>query len=519
MVRLAAGLHAGPLRRHAGCLLLLCLIAPLYLAWTGTDQIGALDSDGPAYLMMARHYAAGTLDHSTASVAASYTRFPPLYPLSLSWFHAADDLRRTHAVTTGFLLLALLAYYFWLSGEGLPRWQACLLVATCAAMPGSWLPGLTVQSEYLYLCLSLLALAGLSAYRRSPRDEVLYLAALAIAASLLTRSIGVVLLPCLLGLARQAPRRTVLFALLLAAAPALLWSAAHRGGSGYSGALAAAYGAQPLRQLQEQLGLESLALYRGLLQNFSQAPPALPSSLLFGALGLLGLGAAIARARRLMPDGLYALAYSGVLLLWPYPDESRRLLWPLLPVLLGQLLIAARTLPAASMRRWASGACAAAAGGALLCSLPSIALAAERRSTAPQPQLRGMLYWYEADAARARRWADTDLAIAAALRRAGEALAKNDCVLSVRPELVNYLADRHSTYPPPDAVPEAAFRERLRSSGCRYVFMTSRTYAGYPSPMYPLQRLGEALTIIDQCELPAGDAGAGTRVCALGRLQ
>ena len=227
--------------RHAACLLLLGLISSVYFPWTCTDQLGALDSDGPAYLMMALHYANGLANHSVAAIASSFTRFPPLYPLALSWSHAADDLRLAHTVTTAFFILALGAFYLWLCEQELPRWQACFATVACAALPGSWLAGLTVQSEYLYLLLSLPALASLAWYENARRDEALYLAALAVTAAMLTRSIGLMLLPALAVGALHAPRRSGALALCIALLPPTLWSATHRQGSGYLGSMLVAY--------------------------------------------------------------------------------------------------------------------------------------------------------------------------------------------------------------------------------------------------------------------------------------
>src|SRR5882762_3138266 len=102
------------LRRHAGLILAFCLIVPTYLAWTWTDQIGAIDSDGPNYLLMAQHYSSHAIDGSVTSIAATFSRFPPLYPLALAHLHVAHDLRLAHAATTVFFLLALLALYRWL---------------------------------------------------------------------------------------------------------------------------------------------------------------------------------------------------------------------------------------------------------------------------------------------------------------------------------------------------------------------------------------------------------------------
>jgi hypothetical protein len=61
-----------------------------------------------------------------------------------------------------------------------------------------------------------------------------------------------------------------------------------------------------------------------------------PAAILVAALLVLGTGAALARLRANRLDGWYSVIYLAVLLLWPYPGQLVRMLFPLLPVLLAQ---------------------------------------------------------------------------------------------------------------------------------------------------------------------------------------
>ena len=506
------------LKRHGGLILAFCVIAPIYFIWTWTSQLGAIDSDGPAYLMMAQHYSTNTVHDSVASIAASFSRFPPLYPLALAHLHVASDLRMAHAATTFFLMLALLAMYRWLLEERLSHGQASLLVLVFASLPGSWLLGLLFQSEYLYLAWSLLALTGMSAFAQRQRKEALYLAALAVAAAALTRTVGITLLVPLLLLSLRAPRRVAALALFVALAPLILWSATHQHGGGYLGSLYL-YKDHPLQQLRDQLSNEIPALRFGFEQNFTEIRGFSPLVDLVGAFALTG---AAVRARRLKPDGVYVLVYTCLMLVWPYPDEARRFVWVIVPILLGQSALVIASLPTGFAERWRlQAATGAVAGAALLSSLPAIALASERAQSARdfgRPEARGTLYWYDADAARAERWVETELLLTDAMRRIDLEIPQQDCVLSVRPELINYFSHRHSTYPPPDSVADPEFAGRLKATGCRYVFMTRRTYTGFPEPMYPFERLGGKLKVVDSCQLPPARYGNDSWIGVLAKL-
>jgi hypothetical protein len=507
------------LRRHAGLILAFCLIAPTYLVWTWTDQLGAIDSDGPSYLLMAQHYSSHVIDHSVTSIAATFGRFPPLYPLLLAHLHVAHDLPLAHAATTIFFLLGLVAFYRWLLGEGLAWDQASLLVLLFAAIPGSWLPGLTFQSEYLYLGCSLLALIAMSSFKKQQNNQALYLAALAVAGAVLTRTIGLTLFVPLLAVALCAPRGTAALALAIALAPLILWAAAHPREHAYFGSLLATYDAHPLQQLRDQLILEGRALRFGFEQNFEQVPA---SRLVLDLLGVLGLAGATARAWNLKPDGVYVAAYLCLLLLWPYPEEAKRLIWPIIPILLGQMILLAASWSGESTGSKPARYATITAGGVILLgSLPAIALASGRALSAGdfgRPEVRGMLYWYDADAARAKRWVETETLITEALSRIDREIPRQDCVLSVRPELINYFSHRLSTYPPAGSLSDPEFAKQLKAPGCRYVFMVGRTYGGFPDSMYPLQRIAQQARIIDHSELSTNREGNGYPVAVLAAL-
>jgi hypothetical protein len=508
-------------RRHLYLVLVLGIAAPLYLSFSWTDQLGCLSGDAPAYLVMARHYSAGPgarpgAAPGVADFSAAYSRFPPLYPIALARFRAAGNLLRAHALNSAFLLAGLATFYGLLCSLGLPAAEAALLTLLLAMLPGSWIMALQLESEVLYLPLSCLGLIGMALYLKRGKPELLYAGAFAVAAAILTRSIGVVLLAPLLSMLLRAPRRPPLLALLIAVAPDLLWSLLHRSGMGYGDSLRQYYRTGFWYALAGQAGTVGHSLRLAFEHSL-----ALDGNLRYwiDGLGVLALAAALARAAKREPDAIYLLVYLAVVVVWPYAQvEGQRYLSPLLGLLLAQPV-----LRLAQSHGPGRQAAVTALGMLLLCgSLPSIALASQRFRDADYsgiPGARSIRYWYEfTDPAQAYQVTAAEALYTSLLKDLASEVPEADCVVAIRPDLIHFFAGRWSGIPPDEATSDAEFARELKRRGCRYIFMTSQHYAEYPTPLYPLQRLRGKIDVIDARTLPL-DAQGGSAVAILARLK
>lgn len=508
------------IKRHRWLLVCLACIAPLYFVWTSTNSMGYFADDGPSYLMMARHYSPYIGESRVNAEYAATSRFPPLYPLALAWAGTATDLHAVHILTTVFFMLGLVAYYGWLIILRIAPNQAALLVMLLAVLPGSWLTGLEVQSEYLFLLLSLLALAFLAKYQHDRRDELLYAAAILVATVALTRTIGVTLFAPLLLVLWRAPRRAAAFSVVIALLPLLTWHLLHRSKLGYGEALSSIYGHHPWRVLLTQIVQELPALRDGFTEDFRHSFefPRLVTDLL----GSLCLIAGLWRAIKLETDGVYLVAYLAILLVWPYPEEAKRFLWVVIPVLLGQLLMLSTAIlhrrPDSRLPRLAMAVTAAAV---LSMALPSISIAADRYNLAGYgslPSARGFRSWYDADLAQATHTVDTEITMIDAMRRIRTETPSGDCVIAIRIDLINYYAERRSVLPPLNSVPDPYFQSQLRAPGCRYVFMSPATHMMFPLPLHPAQRLENNFRILDYTEVLDPPPGNGNVICILAEL-
>ena len=508
------------LRKHALILAIVIFAAPFYFTWTWNDGIGELGGDGANYLMMAQHYSPYRSANPAAAEAATFSRFPPLYPVVLAWLDPAVDLPRAHVATTACLMLALIALYAWLRRERASTGQAALLVLLFAALPGSWLAGLSVQSEYLYLLLSLVALTLMAAYQQGGRNEALYGAALAVAATVLTRTIGISLFAPLILVLWRAPRRSAFIALTMAMLPLLAWHLVHQSENSYGESLIWLYRGRVWEALRTQLAGELPALRKGFGDNFLLgANP----RFLADALGLLAMAGVAWRAVKLRPDGIYVAAYLAILLVWPYPEEAQRFLWVLVPLLLAQPILSIaefrRELADARVPRLIT---ATSAGTILLMVLPALALAADRYRSAAYadlPGARGLVPWYDADPVAAEQVVSTEVILINAMQSIPQQVPASDCVLATRPDLVNYFGRRRSVFPPLGSMPDSEYPAAQRQSGCRYVFGMSSTDKRYPDPLYPLRRADPKLEFLYVSKLSDAVGHPKFVIAALARLK
>jgi hypothetical protein len=500
--------------------LVLAAIALLYCWWSWGEGMGQPFGDGPSYLMQAQHYAAGQNADPVYIAASTASRFPPLYPVLLALSGGASSLLLAHLVTTTCLLLGLLVFYAWMRQEQLDPWLAALLTLGVAALPGSWLAALSIQSEYLYLLLSLLALLLMNRYLQQARNEMLLGAALAVGAATLSRTAGVALLPALLPLLWRAPLRTALAALLLALLPPLAWHLVHHPAAGSYADSLGVYAGDVSGKLWRQLATELPALCGGFAANFMRFPALrLPADII----GLLCLLATLRRAAALRPDAIYLLAYLALLLPWPYPEEAPRLLWVALPPLLAQPFLWLAPGLRRPWHRLAPGPLAAVGAALLLAmSVPGLVLAFGRYRAAASsdvPQSESYLAWYGVDPVAAQEETTMHLTFVNAMRALPEYVPAGDCVLTIRPELVSYYGHREGRYPPLNSVPDPRFGAALRQLGCRYALGVSGKDRRYPLALYPLPRLGNDTTALFKSTLYSPSSRMDVLVAMLVRLE
>jgi hypothetical protein len=343
-------------------------------------------------------------------------------------------------------------------------------------------------------------LALIAQSERSARPAILYAAALAVAVACLTRTIGISLFAPLIAVLLRRRPRVALLTLLIALLPMFEWHALHYSAHSYAvEVLGAMFSSNAMHSLLQQLAGELPALRGGFADNFLVTPELVP---LTDVLALACIAAAALRVASLRADALYLAAYFGIILIWPYSEEARRFLWPVLPLLLAQPLLLARASGESSKDAWVRRQLPAAtiATAILIASLPAIAEGAERFRDAAYrglPDANSYSRWYDHDRVYAVHSVNLQMTEIASIRRIADEIPQNDCVLAIRPEFVTYFANRHSETPPLNSIPDPYFAQALTATGCRFAFMSNVSDGRFPDPMHPMQRLPKPLSVLD----------------------
>lgn len=335
------------------------LVAALAMAlFTHSPTLATMGDDSASYLMLAQYLSPFQPHLPRVADWVGYdSHYQPLFPLLLAVFGGDHDLPRGHAVVAGCFALALwVCYHFCREQAG--RRVAVLVCGVFLLLPGTWLSSVGILSENLYLATSM---AALWAYQRAKDTRGYLLTGLLMAAACATRLIGIallfaMLLPLLVS-HRQQPRRAIRPALLmllpavalqlpwllLRPRPNLDWS-----GYGYVAAAESAiswFSFQPIHRLLDSAN----SLAEGWMRMLALAPERTEISVsLAGLIFVLAVCGWWQRFRQNHADAWYVLGYVGILFLWPYMAEARRLIYVIAPLLLLYIYVAM----AAVHRRW-----------------------------------------------------------------------------------------------------------------------------------------------------------------------
>jgi hypothetical protein len=414
-----------------------------------------------SYIVLARGLSPFGSDEFSAPWIGHYSHFPPVFPLLLLVTGGAWNFFVAHMVVALCALAALVCVYAYgadrLGGPAAGFGLAIVFLA----MPTAWISILGILSEPLFLALSLATLvfhARCGDEGRGMRDGVIL--GLLLAATLMTRAAGFALFAAYFVHVsfravgrRNWPSRAELVALLIAVIAQLAWLAMrpHVDSKGYSldvWMFLDRWTDHPSRMA----AISGYFLAGGWISSFwtdSVVPLAVRIALL--AIAALGLAGAVRGAMLNRLDSWYVLAGTAMLFMWVFSeDNTRRLLYPLVPLLLGHaaemLRLAAQRLRAA---RGVPLALLSSAGLVIVLSAPATSLVA-RKALDREPFFPGFEYSASAitdyytevnlKAARAVAWRHA--ATLAGLELLDQVTPPDARVMWVRPEYVGVLGRR-----------------------------------------------------------------------------
>jgi hypothetical protein len=450
-------------RRHWGIIALLAVAAPLLFAFNSQEKLASFGDDSASYLTLAHYFGGAGGNVDAAAWAAHHSNFPPLFPLLLWLSGGASDYRIAYAVVAACAVLTLPFVYRYASAELGGARAGLALTALFLLMPTAWISVKGILSESLYLLLLMAALVQFESRLAGGRGKALDLVLFGtlVACATLTRVLGIALLLAYfahLGMGAISRRRPPSMRELLPALPVAvllsLWYGlrprAEADGYGRTGQqILAKWVADPVGMLQSAADFFSSAWIASFTAEAAVAPQARIGILLIGALAVGGVFLRVARNRL---DGWFLLVSLGVLFPWVFtPDNTRRLLYPLIPLLL---------IAAADFLVWATDhlALRARARALLLGAVALVAVALtipallliQRKAADREVVIAGQPYAYRditeyyttINLERARERAQLVVSTLAGLEAIGSATPKGARVMWMRPEYIGLLGHR-----------------------------------------------------------------------------
>ncbi len=486
-------------------LLVFIALAGCYYHWTWSPILAAFGGDNAIYFFTANLLSPWKESLVVSSYYAQHSQYPPLYPLVLGLLGGGNSILLAHVVTTTFLLASFIVFYCWLLREKVYPALALLLVLLFSLAPGTYIQALSIHSENLYLLFSLLALFVASKARES--DRALTCVAILVACSMLTRSAGIALLVAFLAwlFLNKIRKRYLLAAIALL--PVMAWNLfKDQRSESYLDLVKNHFGDNSMLEVVQQFAHQALFMVDIWKANFTVGEAGSVFLVLFAILSVAGV---CLRAFNRHLDGLYGLMYLGLIVFWPYPAESARLLFPLVPVLLLGMFGLAGFLdarPAMQSRSQQVGLLLVAVF--IVITLPNTLLSISRFNSPLEEGLekfRRTYAWQASNIGMASSGIKSYRAMAQALERVGNVVPEDQCVYSIKPAITGLYSNRISKIPPKPALDDNEFDNAISSADCQYFVFYSFSSPTFPIAYYPWVRIENRIKIIESYYTEQGE--------------
>jgi len=480
-------------------ILLFIFLTVLYIFWTWNPEVAGLGGDNGVYLLTAHFYSPWAPPSVIAQHFATNSQYPPLYPLVLALFGGGESILAAHLITTVCLLLSFLAIRAWMLTLGLQKTTVNLAVLLIALLPGTVKLAMFILSENLYLFLSVLSLLLVSVAEKKESSPLLLLSAIVIAGATLTRTVGISLTAsfCLYILIRNPVK--ALLPGFVTLAPVVIYSlhkkllmAEH---SSYLDALLSHYSSAPATKVLVQIQTESISLWQGWLANFESGS----AIYVIGFSLILFLPAVAVRIYKRKLDGLYLLFYFVIILFWPYPAEAKRLIYPVLPIMVGQILSLINHINSLSLGKITVRPVSLFILVILISSIPGSILIAGRFLQQLPPELesyRRTKFLYSSNQQVAIR----NLAFAKVLledmKNLNDILPGNAIIYGTKPAIISLYSKRLALLPPKEMVTDNSLQNNDTGFQPHYFYMQATTSPSYPSPYYPFELIKDRIEIL-----------------------
>jgi len=479
-------------------IIIFSLLCFAYYQWTWSTILAGPGGDNAVYLLTAKYFSPYSEYSSVASYFAHVSPYPPLYPLMLALLGGGESLLVAHLITTSFLLLSFLIFYYWLTLEKLTLELSLLVVLVFSILPGIYMQALSVHSENLYILLTLLSLLSVSIFEQKQEQRWLWIAVFAIGMASLTRSAGVTLIAAFVLYLWSCNQQKKWMFSLCSVIPFILWKIfGVQAGISYTENVLKLYSAAPIETLISQLSIEMKALWHGWQTIFSLTQTGSIFLLAVALISLLGTGLRILQKKI---DGYYVLCYVLLILVWPFPAEAQRFTLVITPILLFHGVYFISHVQISRLKSYQSWVLPVLFLSLITIQvLPDLVLAAQRFQTKLPEKLQAFRHhsmWYRTDLQSAYDYIDSFRAIDKTMIELSTQVAEDQCIFAVKPSIMAYHSNRMSKSPPIASVSARVFDREIENDGCQYFYFSSISAPSFHTQFYPMDRLENRVEIV-----------------------
>ncbi len=474
-----------------------CVLIVTYYIWTWSPILAQFGGDNATYFLTANSFSPYGKSFFVSEYFSSKSLYPPLYPILLGLLGGGNSILIAHLITTTFLLIAILILYQWILLLNHEKLHATVLVIVFSILPGTYFQALSIHSENIYLLFSLLAIFFVTLKETSGNHKFLLLAAIFIACSTLSRSAGFTLaLAFIFYLVINNSKRKYLLS-FIAIFPMVLWSVFNnQSDSSYISVFSNHYSGNYITIFIQQISNQSLYILHAWYSSFT---PGTFGQLLLAIIFVASLLSALYRTLKKKLDGIYIILYLLMILVWPYPAESMRLLYPVIPILLVQTSICIKDIT----DQWVSDNIFLKGNYVLeaillIILIPNLILTINRFNITVDENLipyKRTNAWYETDLNMAMKNINIFYGIFTSLNDVKQYVPNEECVYSIKPTIIELYMQRISKVPPRTIIDDDFYRS-IEQSNCRYFYFIETISPSYKIGFYPLERIEDNIDVI-----------------------
>ncbi len=463
----------------------LIIYSYLFFTFTVSPWISSLASDSVNYILLGQYFSPWTQTSDVINSILTYQDYPKFFPMILGITDATHNLMYAHFLSSSFLIFALILLSQYLVLIKYDKTSSILILFIFSLLPSTWINSIGILSENLYIALSILIFFLFELWRQTGKQKYIYLSLLFSIFAFLTKTIGIIILVLISFIfAREfsgrlsitKKRKNIFIALIIMLAIILEILTFQFIPEQYKNQTSEIYSLiinnqiLPIEYFKQQVTSIHDAWKRAwLIYWFEDLSLRHVLVNLVGALAIIGMSL---RIKEKKIDAYYTLFYIIFIMLWPYPGQSSRFLYPILPFLIIYFLysISALTRAYAPDKLYVSNSLSLII--CLIIILPTTGFTFHRFQSGVMTGINHVTEYYrEPDISKATLNAEIQLKIMNDISNLKSLTQENDVILFFEPSYISALANRPSMkFITP--INDDEYIEKLKESKFDYVFIS-----------------------------------------------